>query len=125
MSHTVFAPITLPNGTTLSNRLAKAAMEENMAVVGHLPGEDIFQLYKTWSAGGTGLLITGNVMVDHRAMTGPGGIALEANTPLAPFKNGLKQVLNRVARYGCKLIILVVKSMRQWEDRYFHRQILR
>ena len=86
MSHTVFAPITLPNGTTLSNRLAKAAMEENMAVVGHLPGEDIFQLYRTWSAGGTGLLITGNVMVDHRAMTGPGGIALEANTPLAPFK---------------------------------------
>lgn len=86
MSHSVFTPITLPNGAILPNRLAKAAMEENMAVTGHLPGDDIFQLYKTWAAGGTGLLITGNVMVDHRAMTGPGGIVLEENTPLEPFK---------------------------------------
>jgi len=90
MNHTVFTPITLPNGATLPNRLAKAAMEENMAAAGHLPGEGIFQLYKTWSAGGTGLLITGNVMVDHRAMTGPGGIALEAETPLEPFKEWAK-----------------------------------
>jgi len=90
MSHTVFTPLTLPNGAILPNRLAKAAMEENMAAAGHLPGDDIFQLYKTWSAGGTGLLITGNVMVDHRAMTGPGGIALEADTPLEPFKKWAK-----------------------------------
>jgi 2,4-dienoyl-CoA reductase-like NADH-dependent reductase (Old Yellow Enzyme family) len=86
MNHSVFTPIILPNGATIPNRLAKAAMEENMATMGNLPGEHIFQLYKTWSSGGTGLLITGNVMVDHRAMTGPGGIALEADTPLAPFK---------------------------------------
>jgi len=85
MSNAVFTPLTLPNGTQLPNRLAKAAMEENMAAPKHLPGEHIFQLYKTWSAGGTGLLITGNVMIDHRAMTGPGGIALEADTPLSPF----------------------------------------
>jgi len=85
MSHTVFTPITLPNGATLPNRLAKAAMEENMAATGHLPGNSIFQLYKIWSSGGTGLLITGNVMVDHRAMTGPGGIVLEEHTPLEPF----------------------------------------
>jgi 2,4-dienoyl-CoA reductase-like NADH-dependent reductase (Old Yellow Enzyme family) len=61
-------------------------MEENMAAPGHLPGEEICQLYNTWAKGGTGLFITGNVMVDHRAMTGPGGIALELDTPLEPFK---------------------------------------
>lgn len=86
MTHSVFTPLTLPNGAILPNRLAKAAMEENMAASGCLPGNDIIQLYKTWAAGGTGLLITGNVMVDQRAMTGPGGIALEANTDIAPFK---------------------------------------
>ncbi|MGB0867747.1 MAG: NADH:flavin oxidoreductase/NADH oxidase family protein [Granulosicoccaceae bacterium] len=85
MTLTVFSPITLPNGSTISNRLAKAAMEENMASPGQLPGEDIWRLYKAWSNGGAGLLITGNVMVDRRAMTGPGGIALEADTPLEPF----------------------------------------
>jgi len=90
MSNTVFSPLTLPNGTILPNRLAKAAMEENMAATGNLPGDSILQLYKTWSSGGTGLLITGNVMVDHRAMTGPGGIVLEASTPLDPFKKWAK-----------------------------------
>ncbi len=86
MTTSIFTPLTLPNGTTLPNRLAKAAMEENMAASGHLPGSDIFKLYETWSSGGMGLIITGNVMVDHRAMTGPGGIALEENTELEPFK---------------------------------------
>ena len=90
MGQSVFSPLTLPNGIELPNRLAKAAMEENMAVTGHLPGDGIFRLYETWANGGTGLLITGNVMVDHRAMTGPGGIALEADTPLAPFKQWTK-----------------------------------
>jgi 2,4-dienoyl-CoA reductase-like NADH-dependent reductase (Old Yellow Enzyme family) len=57
-----------------------------MAVEGHLPGDEMFKLYEAWANGGSGLLITGNVMVDHRAMTGPGGIALELDTPLEPFK---------------------------------------
>ncbi len=99
MTITVYSPLTLPNGIQLPNRLAKAAMEENMAVEGHLPGDAIFKLYDAWANGGSGLLITGNVMVDHRAMTGPGGIALEKDTPLEPFKkwalsakgNGTKQ----------------------------------
>lgn len=81
----LFAPLSLPNGTSLPNRIAKAAMEENMAARDQLPGEDIHRLYATWAAGGAGLIITGNVMIDGRAMTGPGGIVLEAYTPLAPF----------------------------------------
>ena len=90
MTKTVFSTLTLPNGVTLPNRLAKAAMDEGMALDGHLPGDNICRLYNTWSNGGTGLLITGNVMVDHRAMTGPGGIVLEADTPLEPFKKWAK-----------------------------------
>ncbi|WP_373990926.1 NADH:flavin oxidoreductase/NADH oxidase family protein [Duganella sp. BuS-21] len=82
----LFTPLTLPNGSTLPNRLAKAAMEESMADAGQLPGPDIHRLYRRWAEGGIGLLITGNVMVDRRALTGPATIALEADTPLAPFK---------------------------------------
>jgi 2,4-dienoyl-CoA reductase-like NADH-dependent reductase (Old Yellow Enzyme family) len=94
MSQSVFTPFTLPNGNVLSNRLVKAAMEENMAAAGHLPGQDIFRLYETWAKGGTGLLLTGNVMVDHLAMTGPGGISLEADTPLEPFKQWAQAAQN-------------------------------
>jgi 2,4-dienoyl-CoA reductase-like NADH-dependent reductase (Old Yellow Enzyme family) len=82
----LFTPLTLPNGAVIPNRLAKAAMEENMAEAGQLPGAAIHRLYRRWAQGGTGLLITGNVMVDSRALTGAGTIALEACTPLEPFR---------------------------------------
>jgi 2,4-dienoyl-CoA reductase-like NADH-dependent reductase (Old Yellow Enzyme family) len=86
MSINLFTPFTLPSGTVLKNRLVKAAMEENLADVGQLPGKALIQLYRTWAQGGVGLIITGNVMVDHLAMTGPGGVALEQNSDLEPFK---------------------------------------
>ncbi len=85
MTLSLASPLRLPNGSVLPNRLAKAAMEENMAAEGQLPGAAIQRLYQTWAQGGVGLIITGNVMVDGRALTGPGGIVLEKNTPLAPF----------------------------------------
>ncbi|MBN3820510.1 NADH:flavin oxidoreductase/NADH oxidase family protein, partial [Paraburkholderia sp. Se-20369] len=86
MTTSLFAPLTLPNGSTLPNRIAKAAMEENLADAGQLPGDALRRLYAEWGAGGTGLLITGNVMIDARALTGPGGVVLEKNTPLEPFR---------------------------------------
>ncbi len=82
----LFTPLTLPCGAVLPNRLGKAAMEENMAERGQLPGTRLAELYARWGAGGAGLLITGNVMIDGRAMTGPGGVVLEQGTPLAPFQ---------------------------------------
>src|SRR6476661_2604355 len=58
----LFTPLTLPNGAIVPNRLAKAAMEETLADAGQLPGPRIQRLYQRWAEGGTGLLITGNVM---------------------------------------------------------------
>lgn len=82
----MFTPLVLPNGATVPNRLAKAAMEENMAEAGQLPGAAIHRLYERWAEGGSGLIITGNVMVDGRALTGPATLVLEAQTPLEPFR---------------------------------------
>ncbi|MEV6680642.1 NADH:flavin oxidoreductase/NADH oxidase family protein [Streptomyces erythrochromogenes] len=79
-------PLELPNGTQIPNRLAKAAMEESFAAQpGQLPDERIAQLYRRWALGGIGLLITGNVMVDRRALTSPGTIVLDSDSPLEPF----------------------------------------
>lgn len=83
----LFSPLPLPCGAVLPNRLGKAAMEENLAEAGQLPGATLTDLYRCWSQGGTGLLITGNVMVDGSAMTGPGGVVLEAGVPLQPFRD--------------------------------------
>lgn len=86
MTSPVFSPLTLPCSAILPNRLAKAAMEENMADAGQTPGPTLLRLYKNWAEGGTGLLITGNVMIDGRAMTGPGGVVLDKYSEIAPFR---------------------------------------
>ncbi|MCF5138370.1 2,4-dienoyl-CoA reductase [Pseudomonas lactis] len=70
----------------MANRIAKAAMEENMADLHQAPSQALKQLYKTWADGEPGLLLTGNVMIDRRAMTGPGGVALENEQHLASFR---------------------------------------
>ncbi|WP_035883223.1 NADH:flavin oxidoreductase/NADH oxidase family protein [Cupriavidus metallidurans] len=82
----LFTPLTLPNGAVIPNRLAKAAMEENMADADHAPSDALLRLYEAWAAGGAGLMLTGNVMVDHRAMTGPNGVVLENDAHLDRFR---------------------------------------
>ncbi|MFE3170327.1 NADH:flavin oxidoreductase/NADH oxidase family protein [Amycolatopsis sp. NPDC059090] len=82
----LFAPFAPAHGPALANRLVKAAMEENMAGPGQVPGEPIRRLYRRWSEGGAGLLVTGNVMVHAEAMTGPAGIVLDERSPLEPFR---------------------------------------
>ncbi|MQA40208.1 NADH:flavin oxidoreductase/NADH oxidase family protein [Rugamonas aquatica] len=81
-----FSELALPNGTIIQNRLAKAAMEENMADANQAPSDGLIRLYQSWAEGGVGLIITGNVMIDRRAMTGPGGVVLESEKFAPRFK---------------------------------------
>jgi 2,4-dienoyl-CoA reductase-like NADH-dependent reductase (Old Yellow Enzyme family) len=83
-------PFVPRSGRLLRNRIAKAAMEENMAGNEQLPDDRLSSLYRRWGAGGAGLLITGNVMVHAEALTGPGGVVLDAGAPLEPFAQWAK-----------------------------------
>lgn len=85
MTSELFSPLPLRSGQILGNRIAKAAMEENMAGAGQLPDGQLLSLYRHWARGGAGLLITGNVMVHAEALTGPGGVVLDEAAPLEPF----------------------------------------
>ncbi|KQO42743.1 NADH:flavin oxidoreductase/NADH oxidase family protein [Aeromicrobium sp. Leaf245] len=71
------APLTLPSGSTLPNRLVKAALSEGLARRDHSPGSRLRRLYARWAHSGTGLTITGNVMVDRRAIGEPGNVVVE------------------------------------------------
>lgn len=82
----LFEPLRLPNGVVIPNRVAKAAMEENLADEDHAPGDALITLYRRWADGGAGLIITGNVMVDRYALTGPAGVVLENDRHLSRFK---------------------------------------
>src|SRR3990167_1183005 len=98
-----FQPLQLPNGTTLSNRIAKAAMEENLAAADQGPSDKLLRLYRTWAEGGAGLLLTGNVMIDRRAMTGPGGVALEDDSQLQRFRDWAHIGRSRGAQFWMQL----------------------
>ncbi len=81
-----FKELVLPNGSIIPNRIAKAAMEENMADAAHGPSNALMRLYRAWAEGGAGLILSGNVMIDRRAMTGPGGVVLEDASELGAFR---------------------------------------
>ncbi len=82
----LFDNLMLPNGTSIPNRIAKAAMEESLATVENAPSKALMNLYKSWADGGSGLLISGNVMVDRSALTGAGAVVLEDDQQLDKFK---------------------------------------
>ncbi|WP_218354924.1 NADH:flavin oxidoreductase/NADH oxidase family protein [Alteromonas lipotrueiana] len=88
----LYTSITLPCGKSLKNRIVKAAMEENMAGDNQLPDHNLLSLYRYWAYGGLGMIITGNVMVDRHAMTGPGGVVLEKDTSTERFEQWAKVI---------------------------------
>lgn len=60
--------LTLPCGTILQNRIAKSAMSENLGTAKHQPTNTLVNAYRVWGKGEAGLLITGNIMIDSRAI---------------------------------------------------------
>jgi 2,4-dienoyl-CoA reductase-like NADH-dependent reductase (Old Yellow Enzyme family) len=77
---------TLPCGVILPNRMVKSAMSENNADEGGKPSERIIKLYKTWGEGGTGILISGNVMMDSKALNEPRNVVVEDEKYMAELK---------------------------------------
>ena len=80
------SPLELPNGSFLKNRIAKAAMSENLADFYHGPVEAHLELYKRWSNGGAGLVLTGNMMISHQALAEPGVIVVENQDHIEKLK---------------------------------------
>lgn len=76
-------PLQLPNGSVLRNRLAKAAMSETLGTYDNRPTQDLVRLYRRWAASRLGLIITGNVMIDRRALGEPGNVVIEDASDLA------------------------------------------
>ena len=79
-------PLTLRNNSVIPNRLAKAAMSENLANKKFLPDTELLRLYEKFSASGAGLLITCNILLDSNSLGEPNNVVLEETTPLDSFK---------------------------------------
>mgnify|MGYP003504060225 FL=1 len=92
-------PLTLPNGSVLPNRLAKSALSETLGTMDNRVTPALVRLYERWAKGGTGLLITGNIMIDRRALGEPGNVVIEDDRDLVQ----LSAMAEGVAKQGAKL----------------------
>ncbi|KAA0094755.1 NADH:flavin oxidoreductase/NADH oxidase family protein [Mycolicibacterium sp. P1-18] len=83
-------PLTLPCGQVLPNRIMKAALSEALGNKENAPDERLERLYGSWSNGGYGLVITGNVMVDRTQLGEPGNVVIEDERDLEALSRWAK-----------------------------------
>ena len=65
------------------------------------PKKNIATLYKRWAEGGTGLIITGNIMVDPKRTAEPGNIVFDKNSNMEILKNWA----NQGQQHGAKVMV--------------------
>ena len=93
------APLTLPCGATLPNRLAKAAMTEGLADTAGRSTPELDRLYAIWSDGGAGMLLSGNIQIDADHLERPGNIIIDRE-PDADAKAALAHLAANATRNG-------------------------
>lgn len=86
------APLTLPCGAILDNRIAKAAMSEGMSdPTGHSTAR-LVALYRRWAESGAALLLSGNIQVDRSHLERPLNVVVSGEGDL--------EALSRMASAG-------------------------
>lgn len=79
---TLGSPLTLPCGITVPNRIGKAPLSEGLGSRTNGPTDELVRLYRAWAEGGSGLQVTGNIMIDYRAVGEPGNVVIEDDRDL-------------------------------------------
>ena len=79
-------PLRLANGKVLRNRLVKSSMSEALGTYDNHATPELVKLYERWGASGIGMMLTGNVMIDRRALGEPGNVVIEDESDLPLLK---------------------------------------
>jgi 2,4-dienoyl-CoA reductase-like NADH-dependent reductase (Old Yellow Enzyme family) len=95
LSEGLAAALTLPCGATLPNRIAKGALTEGLATGDGVPTPELERLYRLWSQGGAGMLLTGNVQIDRQHLERPGNVIIDG-----PPDTAMRVALARWAKAG-------------------------
>ncbi len=108
------APLDLPCGLRLANRIGKSAMTEAIAGADDAPNVAHDTLYARWSKGGMAVQLTGNVMIDRRYLERPGNVVVEDRRDLpalkswaAAGKSGGSQIWMQISHPGRQCPIVV------------------
>ena len=95
-------PLTLPCGQTIKNRIAKVAMTEGLAEGDNRANARFVELYRRWGAGGAGVLVTGNVIVDRWHLERGGNLAVDGSQT-DDAKSWLRRVAEAAQHDGAKI----------------------
>ena len=85
ISPTLNSSLAITANSESKNRLFKSAMSEQLGNEDNNPTEELLRLYNAWAEGGTGIVVTGNVMVDRTALGEPKNVVLDENSDLSLF----------------------------------------
>ncbi|CAE6806681.1 2,4-dienoyl-CoA reductase [Burkholderia sp. GAS332] len=96
-------PLRLPNGSVLRNRLAKSSMSETLGTYDNHATPRLVELYRRWAASGVGLLLTGNVMIDRRALGEPGNVVIEDESDMLILKQWARAATDQGAALWVQL----------------------
>lgn len=99
----------LPNGVTLKNRIVKSAMSEALGDKNNNPTPALISLFAQWSAGGAGLLITGNTPVDRMHLEHAGNFVLDETSDATL----VKELAVAAKRGGAKVLAQLAHAGRQ------------
>src|SRR4051794_14838786 len=106
---TLASPLELACGVTLTNRIAKSAMSEQLGSRTNDTTPELLNLYRRWATGGPGLQVTGNVMVDRRSIGEPLNVVIEDDRDL----DGLKRWAEAAKSGGAPAIVQLNHPGRQ------------
>lgn len=70
-------PLPLASGPALPNRFVRSAMSENLADADNGPSDRLIRLYERLGRGGSGLIVTGNVIIAHGGLTEDRNVIIE------------------------------------------------
>ena len=102
-------PLRLSSGLVLPNRLVKAATSERLAGPDGAPSEGLARLYERWGAGGAGMLLSGNVVVDRGGLEARGNVVVTDERHLAELRGWA----SRAQAGGAKLVMQLSHAGRQ------------
>lgn len=105
-------PLVLPCGLSLPNRIVKAAMTEGLATPSNKATPELAALYKRWSEGGSGALITGNVLVDRRYLEAAGNVVIDGKQDEEAL-DGLRAMAEAAKSAGSRVIMQISHAGRQ------------
>jgi 2,4-dienoyl-CoA reductase-like NADH-dependent reductase (Old Yellow Enzyme family) len=104
------APLVLPSGAVLANRLAKAAMSESLGDPRTgAPTDALYRVYERWAKSGAALLVTGHVIVDPTGMAEVGNVVVADDRHL----RGLRRWAEAAQGHGAQLWMQLNHAGRQ------------